>query len=41
VSAPEGHAPGSVAADAALDLRIPLDTPAGDYTSVLTLTAVG
>lgn len=41
VSAPAGHAAGSVTADAALDLRIPLDTPAGDYTSVLTLTAVG
>jgi hypothetical protein len=41
VSAPQGHAPGSVTADAALDLRIPLGTPAGDYTSVLTLTAVG
>ncbi|MFI9488512.1 HtaA domain-containing protein [Promicromonospora sp. NPDC052451] len=41
VSAPTGHAPGSVTADAALDLRIPLDTPPGDYASVLTLTAVG
>lgn len=41
VSAPAGHAPGSVTADAALDLRIPLETPAGDYASVLTLTAVG
>ncbi|NOV98461.1 HtaA domain-containing protein [Isoptericola halotolerans] len=27
--------------DAGLSLRIPLDTPAGDYTGVLTLTAVG
>lgn len=41
VSAPAGHALGSVTADAALDLRIPLETPAGDYASVLTLTAVG
>ncbi|MEV0893968.1 HtaA domain-containing protein [Promicromonospora sp. NPDC050262] len=41
VSAPAGHASGSVTADAALDLRIPLETPAGDYASVLTLTAVG
>ncbi|WP_285106275.1 HtaA domain-containing protein [Promicromonospora sp. MEB111] len=41
VSAPAGHAAGSVTADAALDLRIPLETPAGDYASVLTLTAVG
>ncbi|MFF2455043.1 HtaA domain-containing protein [Isoptericola sp. NPDC058082] len=41
VSAPEGHAAGSVAVDAGLDLSIPLSTPAGDYTGVLTLTAVG
>lgn len=41
VSAPAGHASGSVTADAALDLRIPLETPSGDYASVLTLTAVG
>ncbi|GAB3162011.1 hypothetical protein GCM10027059_13660 [Myceligenerans halotolerans] len=40
-SAPTGHELGSVTADAALDLRIPLDTPAGDYTGVLTLTAIG
>jgi hypothetical protein len=30
-----------VAIDAALALRLPLDTPAGDYTGVLTLTVVG
>jgi hypothetical protein len=41
VSAPEGHAAGSVSVDAGLDLAIPLSTPAGDYTGVLTLTAVG
>ncbi|MFE5290613.1 HtaA domain-containing protein [Isoptericola sp. NPDC056618] len=41
VSAPEGHAAGSVAVDAGLDLSIPLSTPAGEYTGVLTLTAVG
>ncbi|MFE5334900.1 HtaA domain-containing protein [Isoptericola sp. NPDC056573] len=41
VSAPEGHAAGSVVVDAGLDLSIPLSTPAGDYTGVLTLTAVG
>jgi hypothetical protein len=40
-SAPAGHAAGSVAVDAALALRLPLDTPAGDYTGVLTLTVVG
>ncbi|GAB2466623.1 HtaA domain-containing protein [Xylanimonas ulmi] len=40
-SAPAGHAPGAVAVDAGLGLRIPLTTPAGDYTGVLTLTAVG
>ncbi|GAA1725090.1 hypothetical protein GCM10009809_21070 [Isoptericola hypogeus] len=39
--APAGHAAGSVAVDAGLDLSIPLDTPAGDYTGVLTLTALG
>ena len=41
VSAPDGHAAGSVTVDAGLDLSIPLTTPAGDYTGVLTLTAVG
>jgi hypothetical protein len=41
VSAPQGHAAGSVVVDAGLDLSIPLSTPAGDYTGVLTLTAVG
>jgi hypothetical protein len=40
-SAPAGHPGGSVAIDAALALRLPLDTPAGDYTGVLTLTVVG
>ncbi|ACZ31778.1 hypothetical protein Xcel_2764 [Xylanimonas cellulosilytica DSM 15894] len=40
-SAPAGHAKGSATVDAGLGLRIPLTTPAGDYTGVLTLTAVG
>ncbi|MEU2200728.1 HtaA domain-containing protein [Isoptericola sp. NPDC019482] len=40
-SAPAGHQAGSVTVDAALKLSIPLDTPAGDYQGVLTLTAVG
>ncbi|GAA4734028.1 hypothetical protein GCM10023216_28230 [Isoptericola chiayiensis] len=31
----------TVAVDADLELSIPLDTPAGDYSGVLTLTAVG
>ncbi|MCO7274379.1 MULTISPECIES: HtaA domain-containing protein [Cellulosimicrobium] len=40
-SAPAGHPKGSVQAEAAIDLRLPLDTGAGDYTGILTLTAVG
>jgi hypothetical protein len=40
-SAAAGHAKGTATIDAALALRLPLDTPAGDYTGVLTLTAVG
>ncbi|WP_265521885.1 HtaA domain-containing protein [Oerskovia flava] len=39
--APAGHAKGSATVDAALALELPLDTEAGDYTGVLTLTAVG
>ncbi|MEV7973931.1 HtaA domain-containing protein [Cellulomonas sp. NPDC089187] len=41
VSAPAGHAAGSVSVDAALQLSVPRDTEAGDYTGVLTLTVVG
>lgn len=41
VSAPLGHVKGNVTAGAELRLSLPLDTPAGDYTGVLTLTAVG
>ncbi len=40
-SAPAGHAKGTATIDAALALRLPLSTPAGDYSGVLTLTAVG
>ncbi|MBD8080080.1 HtaA domain-containing protein [Cellulosimicrobium arenosum] len=40
-SAPAGHAKGSATVDAGLALELPLDTPAGDYTGVLTLTAIG
>lgn len=41
VSAPAGHTAGSVSVDAALQLSVPRDTAAGDYTGVLTLTVVG
>jgi hypothetical protein len=40
-SAAAGHPAGDVTVDAGLDLLVPLDTPAGDYTGTLTLTAVG
>lgn len=39
-SAAAGHELGSAALGAALDLRIPLSTSAGDYTGRLTLTAI-
>lgn len=35
-----GHAGGRATLGAALDLRLPLSTPAGDYTGTLTITAV-
>lgn len=35
-----GHAGGSATLGAALDLQLPLSTPAGDYTGTLTITAV-
>jgi hypothetical protein len=41
VSAADGHTAGSVSVDAALQLSVPRDTAAGDYTGVLTLTLVG
>ncbi len=40
-SAPAGTPSGDVTVGAALTLGLPLDTPAGAYTGVLTLTAVG
>jgi hypothetical protein len=36
-----GHALGSAKVTASLGLAIPLDTEAGDYTGILTLTAIG
>ncbi len=39
-SAASGHAPGSTNLGAGLGLKLPLSTPAGDYTGTLTLTAV-
>jgi hypothetical protein len=36
-----GHALGSAQVTAGLSLAIPLDTDAGDYTGILTLTAIG
>jgi hypothetical protein len=36
-----GHTPGSARVTAGLSLAIPLDTDAGDYTGILTLTAIG
>jgi hypothetical protein len=39
-SAPDGHEPGSARIGAGLDLRIPATTPAGTYTTTLTLTAL-
>jgi hypothetical protein len=41
VSAPAGHSAGSVSVDAALQLSVPRNTAAGNYTGVLTLTVVG
>lgn len=39
-AATSGHATGSATLGAGLDLRLPLTTPAGDYTGTLTITAV-
>lgn len=39
--APAGHPKGQTQAEAAIDLKLPIDTKAGDYTGVLTLTAIG
>jgi hypothetical protein len=39
-SADDGHATGSATLGAGLDLRVPLDTPAGTYTATLTLTTL-
>ncbi len=39
-SAVAGHAGGTGTLGAALDLRVPVDTPAGTYTATLTLTAL-
>ncbi|MDR0366341.1 MAG: hypothetical protein LBH68_05895, partial [Bifidobacteriaceae bacterium] len=36
-----GHAPGTATVAASLELRVPLSTPAGSYTGVLTVTGIG
>ncbi len=41
VEAANGHQPGSVQASAALNLLAPAGTPAGSYSSTVTLTAIG
>lgn len=40
-SAPSGHASGTASIGANLDLRLPVDTAAGEYSTVLTITALG
>jgi hypothetical protein len=39
-SAPAAHAGGSATVGADLDLRLPISTPAGSYSAVLTITAM-
>ncbi|MDR3359878.1 MAG: hypothetical protein LBO20_04370 [Bifidobacteriaceae bacterium] len=39
--APAGHALGSATVAAALALKVPASTPAGNYTGILTITGVG